>query len=577
MASRLYDQLALRLSQLVLGHCRAAKHMKGEKHVFEKVDWSTTGPWHQNRRLFGLNEFASFITTLSMQKTGTEFRNMILPHHVFQLQCIVDSLAASRGWTVSPLHGHVLTAPAAKFVPWRDVDLFLDREIDRETRGILQAIEVLNQLLQKDAGVNRDPDRHAAHSQILDNLKFDFVNWLGESKCKYGLTTIPPSRFSKHNANGLWEYSPLLCGAGLAEGLVLAQRVVMDLWDRIPEPTLIMHLHNMLVKKGYLEREVGMWGTLEGLLQDAFFPNGVPTSGFHKALRDRVGQRNDRTTLRQRQAVIRDKTTDIHKILTASFNNFFKTKSVLIMYYDAQWIPDRIPDSDVPIPSLLYVLRLSDTGRDTDPTTKEQHLRETNLVKRAKAQGWTDKELLQLASVPLSEPGDGGDATEVLRRHITDLKDYKSGPSRNPYRISEEKEASQLQGRALLEFLRADIFADVCGSNPLSSLNLVMVTAHMMVLFMLFEDRFEEARHPLWVDAYERPSPQLRRQKRLAFVASATAAEDDEALKLFAGAFEEMRLGALSCVFWEDLRAEESGVKASKSAEGFPMDQCTVM
>jgi hypothetical protein len=102
--------------------------MKGEHHVYEDVDWSTTGPWHQHRRLFGLNEFAGDITKLAMQKQGTDIKGNILPHHVFQLQCIVDSFAASRGWTVNPLRGHILAGPPRRFRPRRDVDLFLDRE-----------------------------------------------------------------------------------------------------------------------------------------------------------------------------------------------------------------------------------------------------------------------------------------------------------------------------------------------------------------------------------------------------------------------------------------------------------------
>ena len=233
--------------------------MKGEKHVYENIDWSPTGPWHQHRRLYGLNEFAGDITTLAMQKPNTDIRNRILPHHVFQLQCIVDSFAASRGWTASPLRGHVLVPPPQKFRPRRDVDLFLGREGKREGQGqgLLQSIDILKQLLQKDADANQDPNRHAAPSQILEDVKFDFINWLGESKYMYGLNTTPASRFSKYNANGLWEHYPLLCAAGLVEGLVLSQRVVMLLWDKIPEPTLVLHLHNMLVKKGYL-REVGL-------------------------------------------------------------------------------------------------------------------------------------------------------------------------------------------------------------------------------------------------------------------------------------------------------------------------------
>ena len=225
--------------------------MKGEIHVYEDVDWSKTGPRHHHRRPFGLNEFAGIITTLAMQKPGIDIRNKILSHHVFQLQCIVGSMTSSRSWTVSPLRGRVLEQPARKFFARRDVDRFFDHEVQKDPSGVLKSIEILTQLLQKDSDLHQDPNQHTAHCQILDDIKHDIVNWLGESKYMHGLTTIPASRFSKRRTNGLWEYSPLLCGAGLVEGLVLVQRVMMSLWDHIPESTLALHLHNMLVKKGY--------------------------------------------------------------------------------------------------------------------------------------------------------------------------------------------------------------------------------------------------------------------------------------------------------------------------------------
>ncbi|MBE3047101.1 hypothetical protein IMZ48_32180, partial [Candidatus Bathyarchaeota archaeon] len=50
---------------------------KGEHHVLENVDWSSRGPWGQDRRLFGLNDFAAFVTTLAMQKPGTDVRMRI--------------------------------------------------------------------------------------------------------------------------------------------------------------------------------------------------------------------------------------------------------------------------------------------------------------------------------------------------------------------------------------------------------------------------------------------------------------------------------------------------------------------
>lgn len=36
--------------------------MKGERHVYEKVDWSANGQWSAHVRLFGINEFAGIVT-----------------------------------------------------------------------------------------------------------------------------------------------------------------------------------------------------------------------------------------------------------------------------------------------------------------------------------------------------------------------------------------------------------------------------------------------------------------------------------------------------------------------------------
>src|SRR5205814_4051827 len=165
----------------------------------ETVDWSVNGPWNEHRRLFGLNEFAGDITSLAMQKPGTDIRPKILPHHVFLLQSIVDSLTVSRGWSLSSLRGHVLIPPAQNFRPRRDVDLFMDRNNERTFHGFCNGVDVLVQCFGKDAMLHGDPNRHKQQSEILVELRDDFVDWLGETKYMYGLKTIPPSRFSNTN------------------------------------------------------------------------------------------------------------------------------------------------------------------------------------------------------------------------------------------------------------------------------------------------------------------------------------------------------------------------------------------
>ncbi|KAJ5589095.1 hypothetical protein N7537_011773 [Penicillium hordei] len=130
--------------------------MSGQNIPLETVDWSRTGPWNKHRRLFGINDFAGDITHLAVQKPGTDIKSKVLPHHVFELQCIIDSLAVSRGWSVSVLTGHVLKPAAKDFRPRRDVDLFMDRENKRFGKGFCSSVDILSQLFDKDATLHGD-------------------------------------------------------------------------------------------------------------------------------------------------------------------------------------------------------------------------------------------------------------------------------------------------------------------------------------------------------------------------------------------------------------------------------------
>ena len=374
--------------------------LRGESHVYENVDWSVNGPWNHHRRLFGLNEFAGFVTTLAMQRPSTSFRHRIFPHHVFQFQCILDSLTVSQGWSLSVLRGHVLEPPPSGFRPRRDVDLFLDRENQRIGRGCLQAVDVLRQLFEKDGALNENTNRHKASYDILEGMQYDFINWLGESKYMEGLNTIPPSRFSNTNANGLWEYSPFLCGVGLMEGLELMYSIGVMLWDRMPEPMLIIHIHNMLVQKGYIQRPIGVYDALQELFAPSFFVNSeAPKSNFYAALSARVEETGSRlaTFSRRRDASVARAANDIHGIMDAHSNRFFKQRSNLVLYRQAEWNIDRIPDDRLSITSLLASIRLSETKHVVDPETGLKRLENTELAVRARAAGMDEESLVNLA------------------------------------------------------------------------------------------------------------------------------------------------------------------------------------
>jgi hypothetical protein len=232
--------------------------------------------------------------------------------------------------------------------------------------------------------------------------------------------------------------------------------------------------------------------------------------------------------------------------LDINLNIAFNKKSALSLYYDAGWLPERIRDSEVDIPSVLSISRLSETKQVTDRLTGKKRLTETELVKRNKAKGKTDEYLLEAA-----------DNFSALLEDTERLKGHKDYSEPDPYDLKERKSTRRSRGWQLLDLLRIDIFTDVCGVMPLSDVNYLRVTVYMMSLFSHIEDRLRKARHPLYVHAYEDPVPSMRQQKRLALVMEVMGSEDDGALKLFAQEFERLRASVLDCIYW-DLRTGKS-------------------
>lgn len=64
------------------------------------------------------------------------------------------------------------------------------------------------------------------------------------------------------------------------EALELSYCLTLFIWDQIPEPVCIIHLHNMLVERGYIKQPVGLYASLAGLFTEAFFVDGKEVSNF---------------------------------------------------------------------------------------------------------------------------------------------------------------------------------------------------------------------------------------------------------------------------------------------------------
>lgn len=307
--------------------------IKGEAPAYETFDWSNP---NLLRTLFGLNEFAGYITGLAMQKENTDVRPKIFPHHVFQLQCIVDSFTVSRGWRVSVYDGHITGPPAREFGSLHDIDYFLGRA-HQTNIGFIEAVAMIRRELEED-----QEHWKVDIADQLWNIRDELGLCLGESKLLPSLKSSLPSQFAKHYANGLWEYSPLLCGIGLVEGLVLSNRFFIEYWDEAWEPTVVLHLYNMLDQKGYLKEPVHLWDSLRYFFNRAFFSDGLlPKSDFHEALGKRLLSGEDPSRKRQRKEKPRyvPQQLGVHKLLDIGLNEFFNNKSALVAYYDAAWIP----------------------------------------------------------------------------------------------------------------------------------------------------------------------------------------------------------------------------------------------
>jgi hypothetical protein len=261
---------------------------------------------------------------------------------------------------------------------------------------------------------------------------------------------------------------------------------------------LLIHLHNMLVKKAYLKKPDSLFQSLERLFAQGFFIGGkVPSSKFSDALQARL------------QALVSvarkkhppppnfptDQDYDLHRVLAVEDNPFFKTPSGLLLYRQAKWTVAAIPDADVPLDSPLFMLRIAETKQTMDPTTHQIRFDDTPIVKRARADGMTDEAIrdLDLASSP--------------KLNINRSPDLREGSW-----------TSRLGREQLLELAKTDLRMDISSQlRPLSSFNYVADTCIMMSIFAKIETELAERRNKLYVSVYE-TDVRLARSKRIALV-----------------------------------------------------------
>lgn len=427
--------------------------------------------------------------------------------------------------------------------------------------------------------------------KTLDKLGSEFLDALGKCKIFHSLSALLPSRFASTNPNGVWDYSPFFCGAGLAEGLELMYRSVMALWDGMWEPILVLHLHNMLVQEGYLKHAVSLYSGLGLIFSDSFFSGGQPPIGnYAEALHSQISKGSGRKAMLQEKTNRRvvGKATRARDFLNLTPLHLFKQKSSLLMYGSADWDPDRVPDSDIDLMSAMALIRLSQTRRVRDPVTSVWRLEETDLVKQVRAAGMDESFILALdplfellrderqtqrAQMTLSIP-------DCSSPQILGLYDANKSPKKEENSVDPAK--YEITGERMLRMLYNDIRGDVCGGDrrPLSSLNYIGITIQML---QYFEELELESRNSSST-MFKRPSVsnagpnvqcKIRGDQRLYVTLCALRGKDEELLKSMAIVFERCGGRFIDNIYWsvEDDEAEMS--RRSKMEDDSP--SCCVM
>lgn len=511
----------------------------------EDGNWKDAGLW---RRLFGMNEFAGFMAWLAMPRPGTDVTKSIRPHHVFELQCLVDSWCTARGWAPTEDAGQQLGPPAKNFEPERDLEKFLG--MPNEPGCFQHGVELAADAFTKE----RDSLARNVFLDTSDRLRSDFLLCLGYVLVDDRL----PFQSDFTRDNGLWSYSPYLCGVGLSEALELAQKLGLSMLEIAPEVMMIVHLYNEVVQKGYMTRKPHHF--CERLMQllhpSSFFVDGeLPKEKFAEALFQQT-QANLPFAQRRRNprciacSVRHQLDSDYNSLQRYHFrhsskgthltrtkentNKYYRHDSFLVKCYNADWNVHKIRDDVLDVQSALFKLRVyrsacvpTSSGDDSGV-----ELEDTELVRLARRAGVKESELLeghcwvtQLVEGAQPAPRDVSPATAKVR------------------------------SKALtLAALKYDLQTDICGARPLSGLNYWLVVSLVLRFFQRLEATLEAGKESVAFNFRYKTDHEHKENQRLNVVLEALAERDDALLRAIARELqndEELNRGLGPCVYWD--------------------------
>ncbi|KAI4772177.1 hypothetical protein E4T52_12831 [Aureobasidium sp. EXF-3400] len=435
----------------------------------ETINWSVKTPYHRPSKLYGMECFAEFITTLAMQKPGTKVQSQVLPHHVFQLQCVVDSFTASRGWGpgIQKCYGHFTKEHPGKVSPTDCLKLFLGTH----DSGFLSGAEALSNRLKEYQRTSRDQlASYRIAWMLLDRSRVQFSNWLGKSDGAF--TSETPSRFSNHTQNGLWEYSPFLCGVGLVDALGISYRLSMLCWDTVLEVIIMLRFQEPLVQKDYMKQS----DELLSFLTTYGAPHGPHFSELS-------GREKTESDARRLERAKRYKHHDIEQVigthqdmrdaLSLDGNAIFRRKSQLLVYHESGWDPARLIENRLESDCSLLVSYATVWERDKLGNSSERDI--FLRLYRENATRFNGA----FANESVSSTPNANEIAASTQR----LGHSEYGPT----------------GLGQLRLAELDLINDICYQAPLSAIDYTWLTMKFMKIFDAVEERLIEVRNPLYL------------------------------------------------------------------------------
>ncbi|KAH0497981.1 hypothetical protein TgHK011_005262 [Trichoderma gracile] len=552
----------------------------GKGYVLEDVDWGAEGPFRLDRRPFGLFDFAVEVTTLAMQKPGTTFRHKISPHLVFHLQCIIDSWTVSRGWAVSKFGGHVMSNPAPDVVPRRHLDMFLGQgEWATKSFGFSRGVSALRSLWESFRHTGEAYEDVATCIGLYEELSRQFDEALGVSQVAR-MPEVALSRFSTTNRNGLWDYSPFLCGAGLVEALELSYRCAMRLWDELREILPVVYLHGCMVTYRHLESPLPLFHRLNTMFHKSFFSaDGGPIYDFSKGFPLHGSERKVHKYRFQERPSRRANTSvsTIEDQLDAFPLRHYTHKSDLVVYKKAGWDPDRIPDSDVHHTSGLGLTRLSQMSRLYNPATSDWMNAGANLLRTQWSRVDTtvgdiidDTTMKSLRKRMDTMDGDVEEMTlvpDAVSESLSWITDPSKIANKDP----------KMTPEMMLDVVWNDLYSDICcDMKPYSSLNYLWITVNVLKFYDNLEEEAKANGSAEIKALFEEIIEDLSagRDRRVFVSTFAMHGTNEELTKIVAKTFKKTDPGVEHLRYFdeESVEGEERG-----PALGFEASPCCVM